>query len=296
MKPIPDCVPDALRLVLDTARLVSDDAFIHRKVLTKVMNALTDDNDLGDSSADVMLKCLNVAYKALGVRDPYEKLKARRNKAMLGLESEFRGYLDVAPNRLVACINLALAGGAGDADGLGREDFERDILQHLDDPIGRDERERLLKDLSRAESVLYVLNAAGEIVLDKLLIEELAQRCEVTAVVARQPLLDFATRDDVEAVGLDKFAKIVDPGAPMFGLVLPRASSAFRETFEQAGLAIAKGERNYDTLAGCDREVYFLLQCVCEHAARKLRIDLGSSAVFCYEPSRPAEARSAATE
>jgi len=126
MKNIPDCVPDALQLVIDTAKLVSDDAFIHRKVLSKVLGEISEDPDFGNSPLEFTFRCLKSAYRALGVKDPYETEKARSNKAMLGLEKGFRQYLDVAPDRLGACINLVLASSI-DVDVLGRAEAEREI-------------------------------------------------------------------------------------------------------------------------------------------------------------------------
>jgi len=285
MKPIPDCIPDALRLVLESARLVSDDGFIHRKVLGKVMAELAEDPDFGSSSVALTFRCLDAAYKALGVKDPYAKEKARRNKAMLGLEKSFRAYLDVAPDRLQACLNLVLAGSIN-KNILGRAEVERQILEQLDTPLARDDRQALIKELARAEKVLYVVDAAGEILLDKLLMEELRKKCAVTAVVAHRPILDAATRADAESVGLDDIAEIVDPAAPMLGLILERASSALREVFDAADVVLVKGETNLEALGNANRPLFFLLQAECETVAARLSVVPGSVVLMHY-PGRP---------
>ena len=286
MKPIPDCVPDALELVLATARLVSDDAFIHRKVLRKVMRTLMEETDFGPGPGDLTFRCLTSAYKALGVKDPYEKEKARRNKAMLGLEKSFRGYLDVAPDRLAACLNLVLAGSTDSMDALGRTEMERAILEQLDVPLGRDDRDVFLRTIARAESVMYVTANAGEILLDKLLLEELSNRRKTVAVVATKPILDAATAVDAETVGLSDTAEVIDPGAPMFGLMQERASSSFREAFAAAEVVIAKGEANYETLQAAEREIFFLLQVRCEHLAERLGVPVDSNALI-HHRGRP---------
>jgi uncharacterized protein with ATP-grasp and redox domains len=278
MKNIPDCVPDALQLVIDTAKLVSDDAFIHRKVLSKVLGEISEDPDFGNSPLEFTFRCLKSAYRALGVKDPYETEKARSNKAMLGLEKGFRQYLDVAPDRLGACINLVLASSI-DVDVLGRAEAERDILERLGNPLALDDRETLLKSLTRAESVMYILDNAGEIVMDKLLIEEIGRKCRVTAVVAAKPLLNLATREDAEAVKLDEVAEVADPGAPMLGLTLEMASSSFREAFAEADVVIVKGEYNYEALCGTEREVFFMLTAYCANLARKLGVPTGAGAL-----------------
>ncbi len=285
MKPIPDCIPDALRLVLHTARLESDDPFIHRKVLSKVMAKLVEDPDFGLSPAELTFGCITTAYKALGVKDPYDKEKARRNRAMLGLEKSFRSYLDAASDRLDACLNLVLAGSIS-RDILGRTEAEQDILEQLHVPLARDDRNALRKELGRAERIMYIVDAAGEIVLDKLLIEELGKKQRVVAVVAHRPVLLAATQTDAEAVGLPDVAEVVDPGAPMLGLLLERASTAFRETLQAADVVIAKGETHFETLSAADREIFFVLQARCESVAARLEMAPGSAALV-HQAGRP---------
>ncbi|MBN2711660.1 MAG: DUF89 family protein [Planctomycetes bacterium] len=286
MKPVPDCIPEALQLTLDTARLVSDDSFIHRKVLKKVMSDLLKESEFGQDPAEIHYRCLMSAYKALGVKDPYENEKARRNKAMLGLEKGFREYLDIAPNRLYSCINLVMAGNVKNINALGRAEMEKSILEQLDNAVERDDRETFAKALSRAESLMYVIDTAGEIVLDKLLIEELSKKCKVVAVVANKPILDTATSEDAESVGLGEFAEITDPGAPMMGLMLDRASSSFREMFDAVDIVIVKGENNFQTLQTNERECFYVLQARDTAIAKKLGVTPGNS-VFAHFPGKP---------
>lgn len=285
MKPIPDCVPDALNLVLQTARIVSDDPFIHRKVLRKAMNELMSEPDLGTSSPELTLRCLNAAYKALGVKDPYEKEKARRNKAMLGLEKTFRDYIFASPDPLSASLNLVLAGTIRGSEALGRTEMEKQILENLDVRPARDDRADLQKALSRAERVLYVTDTAGEVVLDKLLIEQLTPGREGVAVVSSRPILTLVTGIDAEAVGLGDVAEVVDAGAPMLGLTLEKASRRFREMFDAADVIVARGEMHFETLREVDRDVFFLLQARDETVAERLDVPVNSS-VFVQNSDR----------
>lgn len=286
MKPIPDCVPDVLAMVLRTARIVSDDRFIHRKVLRKAMNELMCEPDFGQSSPELMLRSLTAAYKALGVKDPYEKEKARRNKAMLGLEKTFREYLSASPDPLSACLNLVLAGTVRSIDALGRAEMEREILEQLDAPSGRDDREALQKALNRAESIMYITDTAGEIVLDKMLIEHLSEGRNTTAIVASRPILTMATVEDAEAVNMGDVAEVTHPGAPMFGLTLEKASRKFRDAFDAADIVIVKGETHFETLKNTERDLYFLMQACDESVAQQLNVPLEST-VFSHHAGKP---------
>lgn len=280
MKPIPYCVPDILNLILGTAMMVSEDDFIHRKVLSKVMSEMVAEANLGTTPDEITFSALQSAYRALGVKDPYEKEKARHIRTMLGLEKNFRQLLDAAPDRLTTCLNLVLAGEGCDGVLLGRADAERDILEELGREIARDDREALVKALQRAESVFYILHRAGNCVLDKLLIEELGKNRAVKVAVAQQPILTMATAADAEAAGITEVAAVIDPGEPMLGLRLERASNSFQENFAGADVVIARGEVHFETLIPASREVFCLLQATCPAVAERVGIPQNGRALI----------------
>ena len=47
MKKIPYCVPQIIEAVLDTAMIVSDEEFIHKKVLNAVIDKIANMDELG---------------------------------------------------------------------------------------------------------------------------------------------------------------------------------------------------------------------------------------------------------
>jgi hypothetical protein len=181
-------------------------------------------------------------------------------------------------------VNLVLAACMQDSDILGRADAERSILENLDIPVRPDERDALARAIDKAETVLFVVDTAGEIALDRLLIEEIAKKASVRAVVAHRPVLAMATRADALAVGLDDVAEVIDPGAAMLGLNLRKASSAFRETFANADLVIAKGEMHFTALTPVERSLFFLLHASDEAVADYFRTDPGSGVVARIAP------------
>ena len=135
------------------------------------------------------------------------------------------------------------------------------LRRNLEDAVGagspKDDTNVLREALKGAESVLLLLDRAGELVADRVLIEQLAGR-EVQCVVQRSPMLSRATAADAVAVGLDGLAKVTDPDADMLGTVPDRASKKFLEAFAAADVVIAKGSENFQTLAGAEREIFFL--------------------------------------
>lgn len=279
MKAVPYCIPDILELIFVTARQVSGDAFIHSKVLDKALTYLVARDDFGNQPQELAYDCLQVACKALGVRDPYEKEKARLNRAMQGLENLLEGMERHAPNPLVSCLRFSLAAADENPHILSRSDFEEDIRENLRKAPAIDHTPELEKRLVGASKVMLICNAAGEIVVDALLARFLARSAEVTVVVAAHPVLSRAVREDAVQAEIQTFAQITDPGVGLLGLSLKKSSSEFQEEFAAADVVIAKGQDNYQTLAGVDKEVFHIMCCSCPEVAKNLGVPAGSGVI-----------------
>jgi len=115
----------------------------------------------------------------------------------------------------------------------------------------------------------------GEIVFDRVLIELLAPR-RVTVVVRGRPVLNDALRADAEAAGLTGLVEILDNGSDAPGTMLDDCTETFHSRFMDAGMVIAKGQGNYETLSNAPRPVWFILMAKCEVIARHIGCEPGS--------------------
>ena len=81
--------------------------------------------------------------------------------------------------------------------------------------------------VEKARKILYLAYNAGEITLDRLLIEQLSPS-KVTLVVRGAPVPNDATRIDAATVGLDEIGEIIDNGSDAPGTILDDCSPEFR--------------------------------------------------------------------
>ncbi|MCC8109263.1 MAG: ARMT1-like domain-containing protein [Planctomycetes bacterium] len=273
MKPIPDCGPDALSLIIATAKAVSDDDFIHRKVLLKVMGEIAEEGDLGTHPADVYLDAWEIACRSLGVKDPYENKKARGDKAALGILRSLEENPVCCQDPLRNAIRTSLAGAMLDYRGLGRGDMQEKIVEFLQDAPVHDDSELLVKAIDRAQTVMLVANRAGEIVLDKPLAEAIAALGKkVYVVVSAKPIFLMATEKDATNAGFSGDIEVVNPGTAMFGLMQERASSEFRSLLAEVDVVIVKGSTNFSTMAP-QRELFFILKASQDEVADRLKVE-----------------------
>ncbi len=285
-----DCIPCVLRQALSAARRVTDDPWLHRKLLFACMERVPELN-FDRSPAEVSYETLRFACKYLGVADPFKEDKALHNERMLAIEHDLRQQVRAAPDPLRRAIEFALAGNMIDLGIQDVEDVERSLLADaasLD--VAHDDYPLLRDALGGARSALYLLDNAGEIVCDKLVIEQLGVH-DITCAVRRAPIINDVTREDAEAVGLERLAKIVDIGADALGVPLSLCSAEFRELFAEVDVVIAKGQANFETLDDEERDIIHILRAKCGHMARYLGVPRGAAAIV-RTPREPQAGRS----
>lgn len=262
MKSCSLCIPCIISQVLNTARKISDDDWVHKKLLNKTMSKLIEaDFDL--SPAEISFECISEAYKTLGVKDPYADEKKEFNEKLLSKYDEFEERVKTSKDPFKTALRLSLTGNLIDF-GVNKEVTLDNIFDQIDNyTFGVDHSEQLRDALKGAENVLYILDNAGEIVLDKLLISQFPEDVNVTCVVRKSPIINDVTAEDFEAVSLSETCTCIDPGIDSLGIPLRQCSEDFKEIFADADLVISKGQANFETLDESSRDVFFLFVAKC---------------------------------
>lgn len=275
MKTHLDCVPCIVRQSLDSARLVTDDEEIHKQLLREVLEA-TARMDF-EQSPPVMAQTIHRRLRELsGQEDPYREAKDRFNRLALELCPKYRPRIEQADDPLEIAVRLAIAGNVidlGVKSGLEEQEVLDAIETCLTDPLSGDV-DTLAKAIAEAGSILYLTDNAGEIVFDRLLIEQLPLDRVVVAVKGG-PVINDATYVDAEAAGLTELARVIDNGSDAPGTILEDCSPAFQRLFVEADLVISKGQGNFETLSGSSRPIFFLLRVKCPVVARDTGCPVG---------------------
>ncbi len=211
--------------------------------------------------------------------DPYREIKHHSNQAMLVLAHEFRAQLARASDPFDIGLRLAVAGNVIDFGAQHLLDPEETIQRVLTADLAIDDSGQLRGELTRANSVLYIGDNAGEIVLDALFLETMAHP-EMTFVVRGGPVINDATMDDARLVGIPDQARVITTGDDSPGVILSRVSKEFRTAFDHTDVVIAKGQGNLEGLWEAPRDVYFLLTVKCERIARQMGVPVGAFVVW----------------
>lgn len=210
--------------------------------------------------------------------DPFKALKAEYNNYALALLPALRQKVQSSDDPLITAARLAIAGNVIDFGIYDQIDVEGTIRRALEEPMAVYDADAFREAVERADHVLYLLDNAGEAVLDMLLIEQLnSMGRRVTAVVRGAPIINDVTMEDARAIGLDALCRVMDNGSDAVGTELALAPPELREMFDAPGtLIISKGQGNFETLAGHGRQgIFFLFQAKCVVVARLLGLKVG---------------------
>ncbi len=271
-----DCIPCAIRQVLDSIRMVTDDEAMHEKVLRKALG-LWHDMDMRESPPAVARKVHRMLREMTGVADPYLEVKQRYNRLAMEMVDDLEETVASSADRMETAVRLAIAGNIidfGVNSDVDESVVEGTIARSLTDPLDLEALIEFKVAIAEATEILYLGDNAGEIVFDRLLIEQMPRQ-KVTFVVRGAPILNDVLMADAEMVGVTDLVEVIDNGADAPGTILDICSKAFRKRFEKADLIISKGQGNFETLNECQRDIFFLLRPKCAVLARHLDCELG---------------------
>ncbi len=267
MRTAPDCLPCLLRQTIAAARQVTTDEAVHRRLAHQTLGALAS-LDFDQPPVAAVQTIQRLLRRATGCTDPYLAAKTRYTQLALERLPRLRRRIDQANDPFAAAVRLAIAGNIIDLGAWDHlnEEVALAALTHAFDAPFHGDVEALRRAASGARHILYLTDNAGEIVLDRLLIERLPL-ARVTVAVRGGPVLNDATLADARAASLDSLVRVIDNGSDAPGTLLPDCSPAFLEVFHRADLIIAKGQGNFETLADITPGAFFLFQVKCRPIA-----------------------------
>lgn len=206
--------------------------------------------------ADLGTKRDRLIKKLTGNPDPYAPSKRVSNERAGKLLPIAKEYVESGLNQQErfrkACL-CTIVGNIMEFDIPGHTftfSILRKSLREAAQDIAINDIDKAYELAKKAQNVLFLADNAGEIVFDKLLVEQLKNMgVDVTYVVKGGPVLNDATIEDVEASGIRELAdEIATTGADAVGLLKKEVSPEFLKLYENAELIFAKGMGYAETL------------------------------------------------
>jgi len=257
----------------------TDDEDTHHRVLSSVAS-MVPKLPLDITPPEIAQHVYAIVADITGNKDPYYEAKRQANQLTLSVYPHFKKVVANSTDPLLAASKLAIAGNVIDlAPQSNYGDIKSTAELALVSPLGIDDYEEFKRSIGNSSHILYLGDNAGEIVFDRILIEEIRQikDFEIYFVVREKPIINDATLRDAISTGMDKVAKVISSGSDAPGTILSQCSSQMLQLYRSADTIIAKGQGNYESLSDETKNVFFLLRVKCPVIARLLKARVGDA-------------------
>ncbi|MFH1285836.1 MAG: ARMT1-like domain-containing protein [Candidatus Micrarchaeota archaeon] len=257
----PECAVCLLRVYIEAAKVANVSEAVQEKSAREVCFYLSKNFSLAGECASMGTGLDKLVKKSVGNPDQYKEKKEQVN----AFARELAGKLK--PKNVEEALRMALAGNALDFAHLSEEEMRARVKKILEGKLDIDESEKAAKMIAEAKRIVYVLDNAGEIYFDKLLLELLKEK-DVRIVVREKPVLNDATFEDLKKAKMQVLAREVVQ-YPAFGYDVP-----------EEGLYIAKGMAAYVSLSELDpAQIIYVLNVKCKPVADSLKVPVGASVI-----------------
>ena len=233
-----------------------------------------------DASSPYLVYLFNQVYRRYfgEVRD-YTGIKKEYNAYVLAMEDALYEDILNAEDPLAQALIYARIGNYIDFGAM--QNVEKKVFMELFQDKEKNGLDRavyhsLLQDCKNGKRFLLLADNCGEIVLDKLFLKELKKRfprLDIYVMVRGEEVLNDATMEDAEAVGLCGVAKVISNGTGIGGTVEKMLSDEARTVLEQADIILSKGQANFETLNGCGRNIYYSFLCKCDWFSGRFQVE-----------------------
>jgi len=284
-------VPCLCNQALKAIRLLrpkADDAFI-KHILDRVMDFLRQDDLLSFPAPKGGQVIYRILSEELGEPDPYSHLRRITNAKALEYEKYIQDIIAKSKDPLNTALKVAIIGNIIDFAAHTSIEIDTELQNVAAIPIAIDDSGPFFEDLKVAERILYIGDNSGEIVFDKLFIEEILRQFpskKIIFSVRGGPIINDALLSDAREIGLDSIVTVIQSSQSP-GVILDESPPKFREEFEHADLICVKGQGNFEALSEPNlptkAHVYFLLKVKCSLMEQLFKRPVGSLVIKKFQ-------------
>ncbi|MBU1076305.1 MAG: DUF89 family protein, partial [Spirochaetes bacterium] len=201
-----DCIPCFFRQALEAARLADADTKTQKKILDKLAKMIPGFS-MRSTPPEMGMVIHRIIKEMTGNRDPYRKIKAKSNRSALSYYPRLKKKISHSSDKLRCAVEIAIAGNIIDYGVKNSLNIEEELKKILDTEKKAvpNESRRLFnfpsfsKSIKKAVTILYLGDNAGEIVFDRILIEEIKKndkRKKIIFAVRDEPIINDVLMED----------------------------------------------------------------------------------------------------
>lgn len=272
----PECISCMIKSKIDT---VPESISVEEKVeyMQRILKEIAELPKY--HSAPVAVRGIyRIQKEMFGFEENYSEIKSHFNQLMMEKEPKLWENIQEADEPLKLAIQYAMTGNYIDFGAMDHVDeamLEQFFEEAKKNPVNESEYVTLKKEIEQAEKIVFLHDNCGEIVVDKLLIQEIKElnpNAQITSIVRGYDVVNDATIEDAEQIGLTKIVNVIGNGSDIGGTCLEEISEEASELIDSADVIIAKGQGNFETMQNCGKNIYYIFMCKCEMFANRFQV------------------------
>jgi uncharacterized protein with ATP-grasp and redox domains len=225
--------------------------------------------------------------------DPFIEDKIKSNRMalkILPLVEHFISDGEDAYSRLERALLASIVGNCMEFGILGYDFHYDDLINEVQKAktnLAINDIEKIYEQIIRSKEILFLTDNAGEIVFDKLLIEEIKfLDLRITVAVKDSPVSNDATLEDAKIARIDRVAdRLITTGSDALGFIPEYCSKEFLEVFNKSDFIITKGMAHLETLTEYKNKPLgaMLLRAKCNPIANYLGVQMGQNVAKIFK-------------
>ena len=242
------------------------------------IRSILDNRKETDTSPYMVYLFNKVHVRRFGAGADYKDIKKKYNDLVLGMEESLREEIEKSEDPLAKALIMARVGNYIDFGAMNHVDQDEFLTLFRNTEMREDDRQiydSFLEACEKGKTFLLVCDNCGEIVLDKLLLEQIARRfpyLTMKAMVRGGEVLNDATMEDAVYVGLNSVAEIISNGDAIAGTVYDLMPDTAKKALDEADVILAKGQGNYETMSDQGRHIFYEFLCKCDLFTSRFKV------------------------
>ncbi|MCE7740503.1 MAG: DUF89 family protein [Candidatus Heimdallarchaeota archaeon] len=271
-----DCIGKAAERILRISKIQSEK---NQLVMEKVKNYLSKVNR-NLTPMEISFGMNEIIQRETGIYDPFKKIKEESNVNALKLISRANLIIKKSDKPIFDAIKISIAGNIIDY-GMELEYNLSDTLEEVlrKNPFINDFQ--LLKEkLTKSKIITILADNAGEIVFDKLLIENINRMFnidKINLIVKTYPFMNDIILEDVKDLDFDEI-----PNVKIIALENSTKADYFKNLkpfIQNVDVVIAKGQGNFELLYNRNLGIFFLFIVKCKEIRDVMSAEEGESII-----------------
>ena len=274
----PACVECIIAQSKRVAEAIHADEALSQKILSTAV-LMSKDFSYSQNPPEVATPLYEKMAELAEKKDLYDEVKTHSTLKALSFVPLLEQEIQKSSEPLFTATKIAVAGNVIDLAAEVEFDLNEELEKIFHTDFAVNDFKILEEKLSKASTLLYIADNAGEHILDKIYIQTLLQlfpKLKITYMTRGRAIINDVTFEEAQEAGFEEICHLMSSGVNTPGFVYNRANKASQELFDKADVIITKGMGNYECLSDYGRKnLFFLLKVKCNVVARSIGKNLG---------------------